>query len=294
MTARMVGAWILVLLAGGATSGEVSVEAIPPHPLPGEVFTIVIHGGEVASAVELGFAGRTFPAWREGTRWEALAAAERDADPGSRDLVVTLDGREGIAALRVTVPVVLGERHDPEQRLTVSERMVTLSQEDQDRAAREAARIASVLGERSPTRLWTGAFRVPTDGPVSSPFGVRRFYNGKPRSYHSGLDIASPQGTPVRSPEKGRVALVGDFFYTGNTVLLDHGLGLITAFFHLESVAVREGQTVGPGTTLGRVGSTGRSTGAHLHWGVYVAGVKVDPMSLLRASGGAAGGGETP
>ncbi len=294
MTTRLVGAWILVLALGGGAGAGVSVEAMPPHPLPGEVFTIVVRGAETAAAVEVAFDGRTFPAWGDGRRWEALVAAERDADPGSRELVVTIDEARGTPALLVKAPVVLGQRHDPEQRLTVSERMVTLSQEDQDRAAREAARIASALGGRSPARLWEGAFRVPTDGPVSSPFGVQRFYNGKPRSYHSGLDIASPQGTPVRSPEKGRVALVGDFFYTGNTVLLDHGLGLITAFFHMESVAVREGQVVGPGTTLGRVGSTGRSTGAHLHWGVYVAGVKVDPMSLLRASGGAAGGGETP
>jgi murein DD-endopeptidase MepM/ murein hydrolase activator NlpD len=290
----MIGAWILVIALGGAAWAGVSVEAIPPHPLPGEVFTVVIRGAEAASAVEVGLDGRTFPAWRDEGRWEALVAAERDADPGSRDVAVTLDGAGEPATLLLKAPVMLGQRHDPEQRLTVSERMVTLSQEDQDRAAREAARIASALGGRSPARLWEGAFRVPTDGPVSSPFGVRRFYNGKPRSYHSGLDIASPQGTPVRSPEKGRVALIGDFFYTGNTVLLDHGLGLITAFFHLESVAVREGQVVAPGTTLGRVGSTGRSTGAQLHWGVYVAGVKVDPMSLLRASGGAAGGGETP
>jgi len=294
MTMRMIGAWILVIALGGAAWAGVSVEAIPPHPLLGEVFTVVIRGAEAASAVEVGFDGRTFAAWRDEGRWEALVAAERDADPGFRDVAVTLDGAGEPATVLLKAPVMLGQRHDPEQRLTVSERMVTLSQEDQKRAAREAARIASALGGRSPARLWEGAFRVPTDGPVSSPFGVRRFYNGKPRSYHSGLDIASPQGTPVRSPEKGRVALVGDFFYTGNTVLLDHGLGLITAFFHLESVAVREGQVVAAGTTLGRVGSTGRSTGAHLHWGVYVAGVKVDPMSLLRASGGAAGGGETP
>lgn len=292
MKGRLLGSLLLALAAAGAGGGETAGEALPPPPLPGEVFPVRIRGLDSASSVEVRFEGRAFPAWREGAEWEALVAADRDAPPGPREAVASAGEGAGLPTVRLSV--VLGERRDAEQRLAVSEGMVTLSEEDQARAAREAARIAAALGGRSPERLWAGGFRVPADGPLSSLFGVRRFYNGKPRSYHSGVDIASPRGTPVLSPQRGRVALAGDFFYTGNTVFLDHGLGLFTSFFHLESVAVQEGQVVDAGAVLGRVGSTGRSTGAHLHWGVYVSGVKADPMSLVRASGGAAGGGESP
>ncbi|MEW6487154.1 MAG: M23 family metallopeptidase, partial [Thermodesulfobacteriota bacterium] len=155
---------------------------------------------------------------------------------------------------------------------------------------REAVRIRAALAGRSDRRLWEGSFRVPAEGPVSSPFGVRRIYNDKPRGYHGGLDIAAPRGAPVLAGAAGRVALAGDFFYTGNTVFLDHGLGLFTAYFHLDSLAVEDGEAVAAGQLVGRVGSTGRSTGPHLHWGVYVSGLRADPLSLLRIAGRGVGG----
>jgi murein DD-endopeptidase MepM/ murein hydrolase activator NlpD len=270
------------------------VEVFPDRSSPGEVFSVRVTGVTAGGPMEASFAGRTFGLWRTADGdWEGLVAVGRDDATGRRELLVldrspTGDTLAGLAEVAVTPKDYLI------QRLTVNERMVTLAPEDRERARRESKIIRQTLATRSRVRKWRAPFLLPLEGPVSSPFGVRRVYNGKRRGYHSGLDIAGSRGDPVTVPAAGRVALVGEFFYTGNTVLLDHGLGLMAAYFHLDSVAVDEGQELTVGTPLGAVGSTGRSTGPHLHWGVYLCGVKVDPMSLIRIVGGAAGGGETP
>jgi murein DD-endopeptidase MepM/ murein hydrolase activator NlpD len=282
--------WFSALLAGAA-GAQSRLEVWPESPSPGEVFAIRADGVPGRVVPEATFAGQKVLLWQSATGWEGLAAVDRDAPPGPTEL--TVNRREGGSPL-ASIAVHVGSRAYPEQRLTVDEGMVTLSPADQERAEREALVIRAALAGRTPERLWSGSFQPPVDGPVSSPFGVRRFYNGKRRGYHSGLDIAAPRGTPVLAAAAGAVVLARDLFYTGKTVFLDHGLGLFTAYFHMESFAVAEGEQVGAGGVLGRVGSTGRSTGAHLHWGVYVAGVKADPFSLVRATGGAAGGGESP
>jgi murein DD-endopeptidase MepM/ murein hydrolase activator NlpD len=174
------------------------------------------------------------------------------------------------------------------QNISVDESMVTLSAHNQKRVDMENATILAVLAQRSPDRLWSTPFKMPVPGDITGPFGVRRVYNGKPKGYHNGVDISAPRGTPVTAPAGGRVVLVGDYFMTGRTVVLDHGLGLHTAYFHMDSAAVVEGEVLEAGAVVGLVGSTGRSTGAHLHWGVYVSGVRGDPESMLDASAGIA------
>jgi len=135
----------------------------------------------------------------------------------------------------------------------------------------------------SPNKLWDGAFLRPSQGWVSSEYGVRRYYNGvfAQDYYHRGVDYAAPVGAPVIAPATGRVALVGrvseGFELHGNTIGLDHGQGVESIFIHLNSINVQEGETVQAGQVIGTVGSTGASTGPHLHWGLYVSGVAVDP-----------------
>jgi len=279
-----------LILCAAAAGAAPRVVCFPDRPSPGELFFVNVKGVATDGHLEIRFAGRVFSLWPRGeTMWEGLAAVDRDQAPGEVELAVFEATRE-VPLSRVSVRVA--PRDYPEQKLTVPERTVTLSPEDQERAAQEAQLIARALATRSLSRRWEAPVLLPAEGPVSGPFGVRRIYNGKAKGYHGGLDIAAARGTPVRAPASGVVGLVGDFFYTGNTVFVDHGLGLLTAFFHMESAAVTEGQAVQAGDVLGHVGSTGRSTGAHLHWGLYLAGVRADPMSWVRLASGVGDGGE--
>ena len=121
----------------------------------------------------------------------------------------------------------------------------------------------------------------PVEGIISSEFGVRRFINDEPRNRHIGLDIAAEEGTPLFSPLEGKVILIGNFFYKGNVVYVDHGNGLVSSFSHLSAIDVKEGQKVSSRELLGRVGSTGRVTGPHVHWEVSFLGVPINPAIFL-------------
>jgi murein DD-endopeptidase MepM/ murein hydrolase activator NlpD len=282
--------FLFFLLAGFTASpgvaqppGALRIELRPPQPAPGQVFAVRAEGIALPEGAvpEVRVGGRSFPLWKEeGGWWEGLAALDRDELAGIRDLLLVAcrpEGDEPITVVELTVP----GREYGLQRLSVDPDMVKLSPENEARAERENRRIRALLSERGPERHWAFPFALPAEGRISSPFGVRRVFNGEPKNYHGGIDIAAPRGAPIRAPAAGKVTLVGDFYFTGRTVIVDHGLGLQTAYFHLDTTAVAEGALVEPGRRLGTVGSTGRSTGPHLHWGVYVSGVRVDPESLL-------------
>jgi len=137
------------------------------------------------------------------------------------------------------------------------------------------------LNKVTTQRFWSGQFIRPVEGKVSGSFGRKRIINGQPRSPHSGEDFTAPQGTPVHATNEGVIALVGDFFFSGKSIVLDHGLGLYTMYFHLDEVDVAEGDKISKGEVLGKVGATGRATGPHLHWGMRIDGARVNPLSIL-------------
>jgi murein DD-endopeptidase MepM/ murein hydrolase activator NlpD len=142
---------------------------------------------------------------------------------------------------------------------------------------------------RTPQRFWHGAFVRPVPDPANSAFGTRSVYNGEARSPHSGADFLSPSGRPIKSPAGGRIVIADARYFTGNTVVIDHGLGVYSLLAHLSSMSVAAGQSVEAGDIIGNVGATGRVTGPHLHWTVRLDGARVDPLSLLYATGSVTG-----
>ena len=220
-------------------------------------------------------AGRDVNLARTRDGWIGLVALPLDS-AGPLELIA----RNGSRGPDRELVVVARSRSYASTRLRVGPRGEDRP-EVQERIRRDRERIRAAL--RTVSREWLPreSFRWPRPPEFTSPFGQRRVFNGTTRSRHLGLDLRGSSGTPVRAPAAARVALVGDFFYQGNAVYLDHGLGLVTAYFHLSRLDVREGDVVEPGEQLGLVGSTGRSTAPHLHWAAYVNGFNVDPASLI-------------
>jgi murein DD-endopeptidase MepM/ murein hydrolase activator NlpD len=169
-----------------------------------------------------------------------------------------------------------------EQRITIKDkRKVTPEKRDMERITRESRLIKKALRHWSDTGEVDLTFELPVDGPTSSPFGLRRFFNDQPRKPHSGLDIAAAEGTPIRAPAPGTVIETGDYFFNGKTVFIDHGRGLVTMYCHMSAIDIEPGIRVASGDIIGRIGMTGRVTGPHLHWGVSLNDARVDPLLFL-------------
>lgn len=215
----------------------------------------------------------------------------RGAGPRSRLEVGLSDGRSFELALDVAQRAYETERIDG-----LPEALVSPGPEALERIARETALIEEVRGRDTATALFQTPFQWPVTGAVTGVYGNQRVLNGEPRAPHLGVDIAAPEGTRVLAPSEGLVALVReDMFFTGKTVILDHGHGLTSVYAHLALILVEEGEVVAPGTPIGAVGMSGRVTGPHLHWGVHLHEVGLDPalvagaMPLGEAAGSGAG-----
>lgn len=280
----ILSAFGVCVFAVSAAAADVRVTTVPETPSPGEIFEIRLSGVESRGRVEARVAARGFPLWSVGGgEWEGVAALDRD-EPGQSLELRFVDVQQGGEVALGSRELRFGSREYGVQSIKVDESMVTLSPRNQERVDRENRAILDVLAGRSAERLWSAPFRLPVSGDITGPFGVRRQYNGKPKGYHNGVDISAPRGVKVEAAARGRVALAGDYYMTGRTVVLDHGLGLHTAYFHMDATTVTPGEVVEAGAPIGVVGSTGRSTGPHLHWGVYVSGTRGDPESLLRVT----------
>lgn len=173
----------------------------------------------------------------------------------------------------------------PVQRLTLPRTYVELDAATLERVNREKAVLDRLWETLQPQRAWREPFQLPLEGAgPPSGFGLRRIINGEPRAPHTGVDFAAESGAPVLAANAGIVALVDDQFFAGKAIVLDHGLGLFTMYFHLQESLVQPGRRVGRGQIIGRAGSTGRATGPHLHWGARLHGARINPRELLRQS----------
>lgn len=174
------------------------------------------------------------------------------------------------------------DKEYPAQYITIkNKRMVNPNPDDLKRISSERPTINKALNTWTEQPVDNLLFSLPVQGRLSSPFGLKRFFNKQPKNPHSGLDIAAPTGTTISAPAPGLVINTGSYYYNGNSVFLDHGQGLITGYFHMSKITVKAGQIVEQGTKLGEVGETGRVTGPHLHWNVYLNKTKVDPALFV-------------
>jgi murein DD-endopeptidase MepM/ murein hydrolase activator NlpD len=212
---------------------------------------------------------------RDGAAWIAVIGIPLSAPPQARRVVVqSNDGRQEIEFKVI-------DKQYARQSLKVPPRQVNLSAADLARVTRERVRIDRALSHWIEAQPDTLRMPQPVAGVRSSSFGMRRVFNGEARNPHTGMDIAAPSGAPVMAPIAGTVVDTGEYFFNGNTVFIDHGRGLISMYCHLSAVDVKPGQRLAAGDRIGAVGMTGRATGPHLHWGLSLNGVWVDPELFL-------------
>ena len=272
---------LLVTVDASVAAEKAAVTWHPSKPRVGDVAWILVKDVADTATVEGSVDSKSLTFFPYAGGQAALFGVDLDTKPGPHGwrVGVVEAGREPRSA-QGSVKIVRRDFHV--ERLTVPNTMVDLDPETERRAVAEGKQMAALYRTITPERIWRGKFTVPvgTTG-TGTGFGARRIINGQPRSPHSGSDYSAPKGTPVVAVNAGKVALVAEFFFPGRLVILDHGLGLYTAYFHLDTIAVAEGERVERGQTLGTVGATGRATGPHLHFGAQVAGARVDPTTLL-------------
>jgi Peptidase family M23 len=264
-----------------AAHAEVRVGWHPPAVRLGEVTVVMVHGVGADATVEGAVAGRPLAFFPYGDGMAAVAGVDLETRPGRHEWTLAV-GAGGQVPRILSGRITIKPRQFVVQKLTLPPGLVDLDAETVRRVETETERLRTLYRTITPERLWRGRFTSPVAGAgAGEGFGARRVINGKPRAPHSGLDYAADHGTPVVAANAGRVALIADFFFPGRLVVLDHGLGLYTLYFHLQRALVAEGEGVDRGQPIGEVGSTGRATGPHLHFGVHIGMARVDPTSLL-------------
>jgi murein DD-endopeptidase MepM/ murein hydrolase activator NlpD len=274
--------WLtLVLLAAlPVPASALQVRVVPPVPRQGDAVMVFVVGSRGARQVEGSLGGQHLAFFPYGAEFAALTGVDIETKPGKIPWRVGLVDDRGVPR-KAAGAVTLKPGGFRVQHLTLPGGMVNLDPEAERRAANEAARMRALYDTITPERLWRGPFTQPVASrKPGGGFGSRRIINGQPRMPHSGIDYSADRGTPVVASNRGRVALLGEFFFAGRFVALDHGLGLYTLYFHLDGVAVTEGEIVERGQTVGTVGTSGRSTGPHLHFGVQLGRARINPPDL--------------
>jgi murein DD-endopeptidase MepM/ murein hydrolase activator NlpD len=249
---------------------------------PGEVVILTMESPRPLRDVRLRAFDRSFPCFEtaDPLKWSGLIGIDLDTKPGQYVVSVTARDADG-KAVAVEYPLTVAPKTFATRKLTVDERYVSPPREALARIQKESERVRALFDAVSPERYWTGPFVLPVPGRPISEFGKRSVYNGQPRSPHAGTDFAGATGTPIKAPNGGRVVLAANLYYSGNTIILDHGHGLYSYFGHMSAFSAHEGDAVAAGDVVGKVGATGLVTGPHLHWSVRLAGARVDPLSLI-------------
>ena len=280
----LTASWCL-LAVGGSRAAE-PAEKIFKTKQGGVIYLTLNVAGE-PSSVQGRFRDRLVPFFKTGREGEfgALVGIDMADAPETDNLKAEITYPDGVRKRVFRVAV------DPEdfreQRMTLPKDQVDPDAAALKRIDLEKEKVKAVLAGFTPERLWGTGFLVPVEGTVTGAFGSKRILNGQPRNQHNGEDIAASLGTPVKATNDGIVKMVDEHFFSGKGVILDHGLGLFTMYFHLDTTAVKEGARVKRGDMIGTVGQSGRATGPHLHWGAWLNGSRVNPFALARLPFGA-------
>ncbi len=249
---------------------------------PGELLLITVTGEDDKTPPQASIKGRAmdFFAGPSSGTWLAFYGLDVDFPVGPTAIDAVLKAPGG-KTVRKSEPLVVLDGGFPVVELKVEQKFVTPEKSDAERAEAEAGKLHKLFAATEPKRLFEGRFDSPIPGAATSRFGERRVFNGQPRAPHSGMDLKSKAGRPVRAPAAGKVLLADPLFYAGNTIILDHGLGLTTQYAHLSKFLVKPGDLVKKGQVIGKVGATGRVTGPHLHWALKYKNSRIDPYSLV-------------
>jgi len=274
-----------MLVLSAALTASADVPASEPQVLratQGQILEIALSVPDALVIVEGTWRGQRVPFFPlpGSTRMVGLMGADLASKVGSDALDVTIRSPEKTETRRFVVEVL--DASFPVQTLTLPNTMVDLDADTLKRVRKEAKYLRSLFAQTSMSRAWTDNFIAPLEGKISGAFGRRRIINGQKKNPHTGEDISAPQGAKVQASNRGTVRLASEQFFSGKSILIDHGLGLFTMYFHLSEMLVKEGDTVDRGAVIGLVGSTGRATGPHLHWGARLNNARVDPYALIR------------
>jgi murein DD-endopeptidase MepM/ murein hydrolase activator NlpD len=276
---------ISALLALVSTAPEVAITVRARAYQPGELLAVTLTAERATVEMRLRAFGQLVPVFDAGDgTWQALIGIDIDQRPGVYSLVA--EGKLGGELVSARHQLEVLPKRFPARRLVVAPEFVDPPPATAERIANDAAFLASAYARSALERLWDLPFVRPVSDPANSRFGTRSIYNGKARSPHAGTDFLSAAGVRVQAPNTGRIVAARDLYFSGNTVVIDHGLGVFSLLAHLSRIDVKEGQLVRAGGVVGLVGATGRVTGPHLHWALRVGGARVDPLSLLEVLGG--------
>ena len=266
--------------APSQTPKPITVTATPSSARPGDLVVLTILTATPLESVRVRAFDRDLPSIAiNQTTFSVLVGIDLAVAPGTYRIAIES------SATRTRFPLLVTARTFATRTLNVDPEFVNPPPSAVPRIQREAKELERIWQTSTSPKLWQGGFVPPVPQPANSAFGTRTILNGELRSPHSGADFGSPTGTPIKAPNAGRVVLADSLYYTGNTIVIDHGLGLYSLFAHLSEVGVHVEDLVKTGDVIGAVGATGRVTGPHLHWSVRVNGARVDPVSLLEVLG---------
>ena len=223
---------------------------------------------------------KKIPVFRVQDTWTTIVGVDLDTKAGEHKVDVLFTMQDGRVDRRDAVIKVAAKKY-PTTELKVDDKYVELSKADLARANRELKETEGIYAGITAEMLWDEPFSVPIPDGTGTNFGHRRVFNGQSRAPHAGADLRATSGTPIHATNRGRVVLAKNLFFTGNTVILDHGLGIYSLYAHLSRTDVKQGNLVSNGQLVGLAGATGRVTGPHLHWGLRVQGARVDPFTLV-------------